>query len=100
MKILKIDNGCGYYRKSIEIEGDWSKIEEIDKHGLLGLLNAFLDNDAEMDNPQDQIIHNDAHKIIYGSIYSKISSLADSKKSFKDQSERLYLEEIKKYSSE
>lgn len=100
MKILKIDNGCGYYLKSNEKESAWSKIEEIDKHDLFGLLNAFLDNDVAMDNPQDQVIHNDAHKIIYTNIFNKMSALSDNKKTFKDQSERLYLEDIKKYSAE
>ena len=96
MKILKIENGCGLY---LTTDKEWEPIDKIDKEGLLNLLNLFLDNDAEMDEVEDDNISNQAHQIIYGNIFEKFSTLSDNKKKFNDESDRLYLEEIQKYSN-
>ncbi|MDK4714681.1 hypothetical protein PH558_18515 [Rhizobium sp. CNPSo 4039] len=97
MKILKIENGNGFFR--VEESSEWQQIDVIDKNGLLKLLDLFLGKDVEMDSPEDFPISNQAHSIIYRSIHEKLSSLVDDKKRFKDESERMYLEEIKKYSN-
>lgn len=97
MKILKVEGGCGYFWSGTLPE--WRKIDQIDKHELLYLLNLFLDNDVQMDSPNDDNLHNEVHKIIYTHIFQKLSSLAESKSSFKDDSERLYFDEITKYST-
>lgn len=95
MKILKIENGCGYYLSSLD---GWEKIDEIGKDGLLNLLDRFLEEDVEMDTPDENNLQNDVHKIVYSHIFQKLSALAESKSSFKDDSERLYFDEINKYS--
>ena len=97
MKILKIEDGSGYFW--VATSSEWRKIDEIDKDGLLSLLDLFLDVDAQMDVPDESNLRNDVHKIIYAHIFQKLSSLSDSKASFKDDSERLYFDEINKYSS-
>ncbi|WP_323778702.1 hypothetical protein [Leisingera sp.] len=97
MKILKIENGNGYFWR--ETPGEWRKIDEIDKLGLLSLLNTFLNEEVEIDSPEEYDIPNEVHKIIYQHIFGKLQSLSDSKSSFKDDSERRYFEEISKYSS-
>lgn len=97
MKILKIEGGAGYFWMATSSE--WRKIDEIDKDGLLSLLELFLDADAQMDVPDESNLHNEVHKIIYAHIFQKLSSLSESKSSFKDDSERLYFDEIKKYAS-
>ena len=95
MKILKIDNGCGYFRKVAD--GDWFEIDTIDKHALLSLLNMYLENDAQMDDPSETDLSNEVHKIVYSNIFEKLSALAENKPTFKDESERLYIDELKKY---
>ncbi|RJE81996.1 hypothetical protein [Paracoccus onubensis] len=97
MKILKIEGGCGYFW--VAASDEWRKIDEIDKHELLSLLNLFLDGDVQMDSPEENSLPNEVHKIIYSHIFQKLSSLSESKSSFKDDSERLYFDEINKYSS-
>lgn len=97
MKILKIEDGCGHFLKATS--GEWTKIDEIDKEGLLSLLDLFLDGDVQMDTPDENNLLNEVHKIIYTHIFQKLSSLSESKSSFKDDSERLYYEEINKYTS-
>lgn len=97
MKILKIENGCGYFRD--EVDGVWSLIDTIDKNDLLKLLNLFLDTEVKMDDPSEHDLHNDVHKIVYSNIFEKLGSLSENKSAFKDDSERKYLSELNKYSS-
>jgi hypothetical protein len=97
MKILKIEGGCGYFLANSS--GEWCKVDEIDKGELLHLLNRFLGEDVEMDAPDENNLQNDVHKIVYSNIFQKLSALTESKSSFKDDSERLYFDEINKYSS-
>lgn len=97
MKILKIEGGCGHFRK--EADGAWSQIDTIDKNDLLKLLSLFLEADVEMDNPLEHELHNEAHKIVYTNIFEKLDSLSENKSAFKDDSERKYLSELNKYSS-
>ncbi|MGO7347441.1 hypothetical protein ACCS92_08875 [Rhizobium ruizarguesonis] len=96
MKILKIENGNGFFR--FEEASEWRHIDAIDKNSMLKLLDLFLDKDVEMDSPEELTLSNQAHSIIYRSIHEKLYSLTEDKKRFKDESERLYLEEVKKYS--
>lgn len=95
MKIFKIENGTAQF---------WSvrqqkclPIDQIDKNDLLGLLEFFLENDAEMDKIDEDNLQNQAHLIIYRSILEKFEALEQNKSKFKDQSDRLYLDEIRKY---
>lgn len=96
MKILKIEDSKGYFRTSAEAE--WKEIDTIDKGGLMALLDTFLESDAEMDSPDENEIRNPAQQIVYRSIFEKLSNLSENKKKFKDESDRKYLKEMKKYS--
>lgn len=95
MKILKIEDNKGYFYLSSD--NDWKPIDQIDKDGLMELLNNYLASDVEMDAYDESLIQNQAHQIIYKSIFDKFSALNDNKTKFKDESERLYLDEIQKY---
>lgn len=97
MKILKIENDNGFFR--LQEDSEWQPIDTIDKNGLLKLLDMFLEKDVEMDSPENASINNQAHSIVYGSIHEKLNSLSDDKMRFKDESERLYLDEVSKYSN-
>ncbi|MCH7638153.1 MAG: hypothetical protein IH855_01615 [Bacteroidetes bacterium] len=96
MKILSIEKGSGLFR--VDEKDDWKPIDEIDKEQLLKLLDLFLSEDVDLDPIEDQNLSNQAQRIIYNSIYEKLNALKDSKGKFKDESERTYLEAIKKYS--
>jgi len=96
MKILKIENGVGYFLATEN--NDWKLIDKIDKNGILFLLNKFLDEEVEMDSMEDVQLSNQAHSIIYSNLFNKLTLLSENKTRFKDESERTYLEEIKKYS--
>ena len=96
MKILKIENNNGYFRTS-DID-DWKMIDEIDKDRLMKLLDRFLDSDVEMDNVDEKGLSNQAQQIVYKSIFGKLSLLKENKSKFKDESDRMYLSAIQKYS--
>lgn len=98
MKILKIEKGMGSYR--LDGEGEWTNIDEIDKTSLLTLLDVFLGEDVEVDSPEEMDINNPAQLIIYKNIFEKLTTLRVNKGRFKDESDRMYLDEIKKYSIE
>ena len=95
MKILKIEHGKGFFLNLNNNE--WTPIDKIDKNDLLRLLNKFLEEKVEMDPIENDNLRNQAHQIIYNSIHEKFRTLQDNKTKFRDESDRLYLEEIRKY---
>lgn len=95
MKILKIESGKALF----SIDGTaWSSIDSIDKDGLMGLLRAVLTGEVEMEEFNESLIPNQAHQIIYKSIYDKLTALIPQKYKFKDESDRTYLSAIERYS--
>lgn len=96
MKILKISDHKGFFRLSESSE--WRAIDTIDKDALLALLDVFLEDDVSIDEPDEENLGNQAHSIIYRNVYGKLVALSGEKSRFTDESQRLYLDEIKKYS--
>ena len=96
MKILKIEKGNGYFW-AVESD-DWTAIDKIDKEGLMKLLEYFLASDVEVDSFDEEKLSNKAQQIVYKSIFEKFSNLKENKDKFKDESDRMYLDAIRKYS--
>lgn len=94
MKILKIEDSKGFFSPDGE---QWNPIDEIDKVGLIKLVNLVLKSSVQMDEYNDANIDNQAHQIVYKSIYEKLMTLQDNRDKFRDESDRLYLESIEKY---
>lgn len=96
MIYLKIDNGKGYF---LNEKGDMQEIHEICKEDLLRLLDSATDSDTdfEMDEINDGNIQNEAHRIIYNSLYRKFKALLENKNQFIDESESLYKDALQKY---
>ena len=97
MKLLKIDNKLGYY---LAESGDYVTIDKITKDHLLRLVNLTLANNVEFDEYDDEQIQNQAHQIVYKSIYEKLYGFRERKQEFIDESERLYLQDYEKYRDE
>ncbi len=97
MKYLKIDNNKGYYCLK---ESNWQEIDKIDKKDLMALLDNVIEKEFEMDEFVPEKIANKAHRIIYKNLFNKFSELRDNKSRFKDESEQIYKDSLKKYSSE
>lgn len=96
MIYLKIDNGKGYF---LNEKGEMQEIHEICKEDLLRLLDSATDSDTdfEMDEMKDENIQNEAHRIIYDSLYRKFKALLENKNQFIDESESLYKDALQKY---
>jgi len=98
MKVLKIGDNQGYFL-SEDGEG-FTTIDKITKEDLLRLVELTLTVDAEFDEYNEETIRNQAHQILYRSIFEKLNGLRDRKQEFTDESERLYLPEFEKYREE
>ena len=98
MKCLKIDNGKGYFLGS---NNEYIEIDKISKEDILRFLN-FITNEEElfeMDEFNDLCLHNEAHKIIYRSLYQKFLEIKDNKNRFNDECNSLFRSAIDKYSN-
>lgn len=98
MKLLKIENNLGYYRDD---QGEFATVDKITKEDLLRLVNLTLvEEEIEFDNHNDENLKNQAHHIIYKSIFEKLRGLRDRNQEFIDESERQYLKEYERYRDE
>ena len=97
MKILKIADESGLYT----VDGEnYTPIGEINKEDLLKLVDLALEHSVDIDDFDGDLIKNKAHQIIYKSISQKLKSLCRNKDSFKDESDRQFLEAYEKYQQE
>ncbi len=94
MKALKIENDQGHF---LTEENGYETVDKIDKAILLRLVNLALEDDFEIDEYDEGELMNQAHQIIYKSISEKLNDLHQKRKQFRDESERLYLDEYEKY---
>lgn len=94
MKALKIENSKGLF---LTEDGTYETVDRIDKAILLKLVNAALEDDFEIDEYNEEDLKNQAHQIIYKSISEKLKDLHNRRSQFRDESERLFLDEYEKY---
>ena len=94
MKVLKIEDNQGFYTTT---GGAYNSIDKINKDDLLKLVELTLEGDVEIDEYSEEGVKNQAHQIIYKNIYEKLLDLQKRRDEFKDESERLFLQEYEKY---
>jgi len=94
MKLLSIENNLGLY---LGESGQYNPVDKITKEDLLRLVNLTLREDVLFDEYDENAIKNQAHQIVYKSIFEKLRGLRDRKQEFIDESERLYLKDYEKY---
>lgn len=96
MIYLKIENGKGYFINSNEGK---CEIDTIRKEDILFLLDKATDSSVafEMDSVSNNSIQNEAHKIIYQSLFRKFNELLSNKNRFLDESEALFKDAFQKY---
>ncbi len=99
MTYLWIDNGKAFFRNK---QAQTICIDQISKDDLLFLLEEATREDAnfEMMEPVDGAIQNAAHKIIYESLYAKMSELLKDRERFLDESNHLFEDAFHKYKNE
>jgi hypothetical protein len=97
MQLLKIENNLGQF---LDSAGNYQPIDRITKEDLLRLVDLTLKEEVEFDEYDEEKVKNQAHQIVYKSIYDKLRELRGRKREFIDESERLYLTEYEKYKEE
>ena len=96
MKCLKIENGRGFFAQP---NGEMQPIDKMTKDDILYLLSVATnpEGEFEMDSLEDHELLNEAHKIIYRSLYAKFSELLSNKTRFVEESAATYKEALDKY---
>ena len=95
MKLLRINENVGQF---LDANGAYVLIDKITKDDLLRLADCTLEQEIiELDPYDDQTIKNQAHQVIYKSIYQKLTDLRNRRQEFIDESARLFLEDYEKY---
>ncbi len=99
MKLLKIENNQGLFLVE-DGTGTYAPLDKITKDNLLKLVDLALEDDATYDEYSEDSLKNQAHQIIYKSVYEKLNALSERKDEYMDESGRLFLKEYEKYQSE
>ncbi|WP_337170194.1 hypothetical protein [Gemmatimonas aurantiaca] len=94
MKLLRIHDGKGHF---LAASGDDAPIDQLTKDDLLRLVEQILTGEFEMDDFDSVALQNQAHRIIYENVFSKLSELKSRRREFLDESKRLYLSEYERY---
>jgi len=94
MKLLVIRDGKGFYRAE---NGAEAPVDQLTKEDLLRLVGQVLTGECEMDELNAELLQNQAHRIIYENVWSKLVGLRSRRKEFVDESKRLYLTEYERY---
>ena len=97
MKLLDIKDNLGYF---LDSQGMFAPVDKITKDDLLRLVNISLKEEVEFDEYNDEVLKNQAHQIIYKSIFEKLRGLSERRQEFIDESERMYLQEYERYRDE
>lgn len=97
MNYTKIENGKVYFRLSSS--DNWKLISDITGDDLIKLIEKCIDeDDFELEEFDDTLIKNEAHKIIYKSIYQKINDIYLERDNIIDENTQRYNDIIEKYS--
>lgn len=95
MKLLKIEGNLGFY---LDDQGEFAPVDKITKENILRLVNLTLgEEEIEFDEYNVENLNNQAHQIIYKSIFEKLQGLRGRRQGFIDESERQYLKEYERY---
>jgi len=97
MKLLKIDTEQGLF---LTKDGDYRSIDLLTKEDLKRFIGAVLNDDADFDEYDENAIKNRAHQVVYKSIFRNLQTLKDRRQEFKDESERLFLIDFKRYTED
>ena len=99
MNYTKIDKSSVFFRLNEVM--DWKPISDIEGDDLITLLEKALEEDEfELIEYNNELIKNEAHNIIYKSIYEKISEIRNDRENILDEHLQRYSEVIDKYSRE
>ncbi len=94
IKILKINDGKGYY---LDKNGNYVEVDKVDRDSLLYLINLVINSEVEIETYDESLILNKVHQIIYKEISQKILTLNTSKLTLLSNIDTEYADLINKY---
>ena len=94
MKALKIENFKGL---CLIDELNYQPLDKLDKTILLNLVNLALTEEFTIDEYDESLLKNEAHRIIYKSVSEKLNDLHQKRKKFNYESDNVFIEEYEKY---
>lgn len=98
MKLLKAENNQGYF---LDKDGDFDPVDKVTKEDLLRLAEFVLEEDEiEFDPYSEDVIKNEAHRILYRNVWEKLQGLRDRREEFLEQRDALYQQAFEKYHTE
>lgn len=94
MKILKYEDNVSY----LYVDGKYKKLLEISKEDILKSLEYIYENeDVELEEYDKEKIVNEAEKIVYENLYSKLNNFKEDKSILKDEIDNLFKDLEEKY---
>lgn len=94
MKILKYEDNVSY----LYVDGKYKKLLEISKEDILKSLEYIYENeDVELEEYDKEKIVNEAEKIVYENLYSKLNNFKEDKFILKDEIDNLFKDLEEKY---
>lgn len=94
MKHLKVEDQKGYFKKG----ESWIIVTDMTKDDLLNLAHsAVTEDDFEMDDYNETLLPNPAHRIIYQHISGQLKELHNRKASFQEEILNIYKDAYNKY---
>lgn len=95
MKLLKADDSQGHFVKKAD---EFTPIDQITKEDLLRLAELALEQDeVDFDPYDEEVIKNEAHRIIYRNILDKLESLRGRRDEFIEKRDGLYRDACEQY---
>lgn len=98
MKHLKIESNKGLF---LDSNNNWIEVNKMSKEDLYNMVNsAIFEEDFEMDEFNDALLLNPAHKTIYSHIYRQLLDIHSRRGEFIEEQQNLYKEAYDKYCKE
>lgn len=98
MKLLKADDNRGHF---LNEANEFSSIDQITKEDVLRLAKCVLElEEVEFDPYDDEVIKNEAHRILYKNILEKLEELHGRREEFVEQRDELYKQAYEQYQEE
>ena len=94
MKYLRIENRKGQYLK----DGNWTDVTALSKDDLMQMVRAALeDDDFEIDEYDEGLLPNPAHKIIYKHVSQQLEDIHSRKDEFQEAKRSMFKDAYEKY---
>lgn len=98
MKLLKAEDSQGHF---LNEDGEFSLIDEVTKEDLLRLAEMVLEeDDVEFDQYDEDLIKNEAHRILYRNVLEKLQDLRSRREEFFEARDRLFQTAYEEYLDE